>query len=125
MSIWCLYVLVICTTNFINLSTYLTISDTIDRMTDIGGMSSNFSLSDVTMQQNSTELEGSVLTGKLDGYEGGNVGMFLSPPEGNDSNCSINATLFHTYIKSEYLGLSYNWYRGNPRSYKWLIVEAN
>ena len=90
------------------MSTYLTISEAINGMPDRDGMSSNFSLSDVIITQSSAEVEGNVLNGKLDGNECGENGMFLSPPEGNASICGINATRFRTYIKSEYLVLSYH-----------------
>ena len=74
----------------------------IDQEMDQGGISSNLSLSDLTKSSNSFLMKDNTMIEKSS--EGNGIdeyGQFKSIPDGNSSQCSINITLFNSYIKSK------------------------
>ena len=74
----------------------------IDHETEREGMSNNLSFSDLTKSSNSFLIkDNSVIDKSAEGHGIPDYGQLISPQEGNSSQCSINITLFHTYIKSK------------------------
>ena len=64
-------------------------------------MDNNLSMSDITKSPNSFLVKDNNISGNDDGNGEGDYVHFLSTQEANSSQCSINITLFHAYIKSK------------------------